>query len=287
MQKILFIGASGMLGKPVAGELIRSGYDVSLLARDTVRMQQLFPDSKIIKGDVFDKASIVKAMKGIDTVYCNLSVVQISKEKDLQTEREGLDNIILAAKETGIKRLAYVSSLVHLYEGVNDFSWWAFRIKKEAIQKIKAAGTPFTILYPSTFMETFPFQMLRGNKIVLLGNSLFPMWFIAARDYAKQVAKSFQTDSGENKEYTIQGPESFTFDEAAKIFACNYTKARLKRLKAPAGLMKFLGNFSQRLNYGWHICEALNKYPEKFESEITWKELGIPSVTLAEYAKGL
>ena len=276
-----------MLGKPVAAELIKSGYDVSLLARDIVKMQQLFPNYKIIKGDVFDKASIITAMKGMDAVYCNLSVVQTSNEKDLQTEREGLDNIILASKETGIKRLAYVSSLVHLYEGMNDFSWWAFRIKKEAVQKIKASGTPFTIFYPSTFMETFPFQMLRGNKIALLGNSLFPMWFIAASDYAKQVAKSFQIAGNENKEYTIQGPEAFTFNEAAKIFARNYTKAKLKPLKAPAGLMKFLGNFSQRLNYGWHICEALNKYPEKFESEITWKELGIPSVTLVDYAKGL
>ncbi len=276
-----------MLGKPVAAELIKSGYDVSLLARDIVKMQQLFPNSKIIKGDVFDKASIITAMKGMDAVYCNLSVVQTSNEKDLQTEREGLDNIILAAKETGIKRLAYVSSLVHLYEGMNDFSWWAFRIKKEAVQKIKAAGISFTIFYPSAFMETFPFQMLRGSKIALLGTSIFPMWFIAAKDYARQVAKSFQTDSDENKEYTIQGPEAFTFDEAAKIFARNYTKAKLKPLKVPAGLMKFLGNFSQRLNYGWHICEALNKYPEKFESEITWKDLGIPSVTLVDYAKGL
>ena len=33
-MKILFIGATGMLGKPVAKELINSGFDVTLLARD-------------------------------------------------------------------------------------------------------------------------------------------------------------------------------------------------------------------------------------------------------------
>jgi hypothetical protein len=59
----------------------------------------------------------------------------------------------------------------------------------------------------------------------------------------------------------------------------------LKIIKAPIGIMKFLGSFIQKLNYGWHICEALNKYPEKFESEKTWKELGSPSITLADYAK--
>jgi len=42
-----------------------------------------------------------------------------------------------------------------------------------------------------------------------------------------------------------------------------------------------MGLFSQKMNYVAHICEALNKYPEKFESETTWKDLGKPAITLA------
>ena len=41
------------------------------------------------------------------------------------------------------------------------------------------------------------------------------------------------------------------------------------------------------MNYAYHICEALNKYPEKFESENTWNDLGKPSITLAEYVTSL
>ena len=141
-----------------------SGFDLTLLARDIDKMQRLFPGSKIIKGDVFDKASLAPAFAGMDAVYCNLSVVQTSKEKDLQAEREGIDNIIVAAKETGIKRIAYLSSLVHLYEGMNNFHWWAFEMKNNAVQKIKDSGIPYSIFYPSTFMETFPYQMMHGNK---------------------------------------------------------------------------------------------------------------------------
>ena len=264
-----------------------SGFDLTLLARDIDKMQRLFPGSKIIKGDVFDKASLAPAFAGMDAVYCNLSVVQTSKEKDLQAEREGIDNIIVAAKETGIKRIAYLSSLVHLYEGMNNFHWWAFEMKNNAVQKIKDSGIPYSIFYPSTFMETFPYQMMHGNKIAMLGGSLAPMWFIAAADYAKQVANSFQILTTENKEYNVQGTEPFTFDEATKNFIKHYSKAKLKTMKAPIGLVKFFGSFSQKLNYGWHICEALNKYPEKFESDETWKELGKPSITLADYARNL
>jgi hypothetical protein len=136
-------------------------------------------------------------------------------------------------------------------------------------------------------MECFPYQMMRGKKVAMLGRSVAPMWFIAADDYAKQVSRSFMIPESENKDYVVQGLEPFTFDEACRVYIDNYKKARLSILRAPIGLMKFLGNFNPQLNYGWHICEALNKYPEKFESERTWKELGKPSILLKDYAAAL
>jgi uncharacterized protein YbjT (DUF2867 family) len=283
-MKILFIGASGMLGKPVAAELIGAGFDCTLLGRDPVKLKSIFPEAKIIQGDILDLQSLQTAMKGMDAVYCNLSVLQSSREKDPQPEREGLDNILIAAKQNGISRIAYISSLVHLYEGMNGFSWWAFRIKQDAVQKIKASGISYTIFYPSTFMETYPYQMMRGNKIAVLGKSIAPMWFIAAADFAKQVRRSFQKTGNDNREYTIQGPAAYTFEEANTIFIAHYSKKKLGLLKAPIWLVKFLGNFVPKFNYGWHICEALNKYPEKFESAKTWEELGKPEITLANYA---
>lgn len=286
-MKILVIGASGMLGKPVTKALIAAGFDSTLLARDVEKLKGLFPGTNIKPGDVLDKNSLVTAMQGIDAVYCNLSILPASKEKDPQTEREGIDNIIAAAKETGIRRIAYLSSLVHRYQGTNEFDWWAFLYKQQAVQKIQSCGIPYTIFYPSTFMETYPFQMMRGNKIAMLGDSTMPMWFIAADDYGKQVAASFRRLTNENRDYAVQGTEAFTFTEANKIFIRNYRKAKLTTMKVPIGLMKFLGHFHQPFNYAWHICEALNKYPEQFESETTWEELGKPVITLKDYAASL
>lgn len=287
MQKILIIGATGMLGKPVAQALIAAGFNVTLLGRDKNKLRASFPHATIIKGDVLDKESLVKALQGQEAVYSNLSVLQTSREKDPQPEREGIDNIIAAAKKAGIQRLANISSLVHLYNGMNGFRWWAFDIKHAAVEKIKASGIPYTIFYPSTFMETYPYQMMRGNKVAVLGKSVMPMWFIAAADYGRQVARSLSVTDNKNREYAIQGPEAYTFDEANTIFIENYSKAPLKTMKIPLSIMKFMGIFIQKFNYGWHICEALNNYPEKFESESTWQELGKPETTLARFANGL
>jgi len=286
MQKILFIGASGMLGKPVALELLRAGFPVTLLARDVEKMQKLFPKIAIVKGDVFDITSLETAMAGQEIVYLNLSVAQSSKKSEPQPEREGINNIIEAAKKTNVKRIVYLSSLIKNYEGMNGFSWWAFQIKHAAVNAIKKSGLNYSIFYPSTFMECLDKQMLQGTRIMLAGKSEAPMWFIAGKDYGVQVAWAMKKADNNNQEYVIQGLEPFTSDEASKIFIEN-AKSKIKIMRAPLAPLKYLGIFNQRMNYAYHICEALNKYPEKFESENTWNDLGKPSTTLAEYIASL
>ncbi len=286
MQKILFIGATGMLGKPVARELIKAGFDITLLARDTNKMQELFRAVKTLQGDVFDKESLTKAFAGQDIVYLNLSVNQASRKKDPQTEREGIANVIAIAKETGIKRIGYLSSLVKNYQGMNDFNWWSFDIKHKAEDALRSSGIPYSIFYPSTFMECIDQQMLRGNKLMLVNGSVAKMWFVAAEDYGKQVAKAFQLAGNNNQEYAIQGEVGYDWNSVAEIFLSNYKKPA-KTMTLPLGVLKFLGNFSQKMNYAARICEALNKYPEKFESEKTWNDLGKPTITLKEYVKSI
>jgi len=286
MQKILFIGASGMLGKPVALELMRAGFPVTFLARDVEKMKKLFPNAAVVKGDVFDIASLETAMAGQEIVYLNLSVAQSSKKTEPQPEREGINNIIEAAKKTNIKRVVYLSSLIKNYEGMNGFKWWAFEIKHAAVNAIKKSGLNYSIFYPSTFMECLDKQMLQGTRIMLAGKSEAPMWFIAGKDYGVQVAWAMKKAGDTNQEYVVQGLEPYTSDEAAKVFIQN-VKSNIKIMRAPLAPLKYLGIFNQRMNYAYHICEALNKYPEKFESENTWNDLGKPSTTLAEYIASL
>ena len=286
MQKILFIGASGMLGKPVALELMRAGFPGYILARDVEKMQKLFPNAAVVKGDVFDVSSLEAAMAGHEIVYANLSVAQSSKKNEPQPEREGVANIIEAAKRSGIKRIAYLSSLIKNYQGMNGFKWWSFEVKQAAVDAIKRSGLNYSIFYASTFMETLDRQMLQGTRLMLAGKSEAPMWFIAGKDYGVQVAWALKKAGDSNQEYNIQGLEPFTFDEAAKVFIQN-VKSPIKIMKAPLAPLKYLGFFNQRMNYAYHICEALNKYPEKFESENTWNDLGKPSTTLADYAASL
>lgn len=286
MQKITVFGATGMLGKPVVRELVDAGFEVTAFVRSPEKARAILPASvNLTKGDLQNKQDIERALDGAEGIYLNLSVKPESAPTDFQSEREGLKTILEAAKAANVRRIACISSIVMRHQGANNFHWWAFDIKHQAVEMIKQSGIPYTIFYPSSFMENFHAGYRQGNKLMLAGESKFPMYFIAGSDYGKQVAKSFQILTDENREYDVQGLEAFTGDEAAKVFAENYGREKLKISKAPLFVLKAAGLFNPKMAYAAKIIEALNNYEEKFTSEKTWQELGKPMVTLAEYAR--
>jgi len=287
MRKITVFGATGMLGKPVVRELIDAGFEITAMVRSPEKARRELPaEVKLVAGDLHNRADIESALDAAEGVYLNLSVRAKTKENDFQPEREGLKTILKAAKSADIRRIAYCSSLVHRYQGTNNFHWWVFEIKKQAVEMIEASGVPYTCFYPSSFMENFDKGDYRqGNKMMLAGESKHRMWIIAGSDYGKQVAKAFQISEAENRDYDVQGLEAFTADEAVKVFSDNCGREKLTISKAPLLLLKIAGLFNQKMNYGAKILDALNNYPEKFSADATWAELGKPTVTLTEYAR--
>jgi hypothetical protein len=283
MKKIAIIGSTGMLGQPVTNAFINAGFEVSLLVRNADKAKTLFGSKvRIVIGDMKDAASLKELLTEQDAVYLNLSVEQSSGVNDFQAERDGLNNILQFAKASNIKRVGYLSSLVQFYTGIN---WWVLDLKKEAVKTIKQSGLNYSIFYPSTFMESFDKGAYRqGNSINLAGTSKYPMYLISGADYGKQVVKAFELDNG-NNEYIVQGQEGFIADDAAKLFAENYKKAKIKVAKLPFGVLKFFGRLSRKFNYAANIVDALNNYPEKFEAEKTWKDLGKPQTKFIDYIK--
>jgi hypothetical protein len=283
MKKIAIIGSTGMLGLPVTKAFINAGFEVSLLVRNVDKTKTMFGSQvRIVKGDLKDTKCLKELLNGQDAVYLNLSVEQSSGKNDFQAEREGLKNILQIAKNSNIKRVGYLSSLVQFYTGIN---WWVLDIKKEAVKNIKQSGLHYSIFYPSTFMESFDQGAYRqGNSINLAGTSKYPMYLISGADYGKQVVKAFELDNG-NNDYVVQGQDGYIADDAAKLFADNYKKAKIKVVKLPFGLLKFFGRLTKKFNYAANIVDALNNYPEKFEAEKTWQDLGKPQTKFIDYIK--
>jgi uncharacterized protein YbjT (DUF2867 family) len=287
INKILFIGATGMLGKPVLNQLVRAGFQVTAMVRSPEKAKYLPKEVQIVQGDLQDKASLAQAVAHQEAIYLNLSVTQTEKRTAFHTETDGLRHLLKVLKDKPVQRLAYLSSLVQRYQGTNGFNWWVFDVKQQAIQLVKESGIPYTIFYPSNFMESLNSLYKQGNRLLLAGKSKEKMHFVAGEDYGRQVAESFRILTNKNKEYDVQGLEAYTADEAVNIFKQHYKHAKLSISRAPLGVIKFFGNFSTKMSYASHILEALNNYPEPFTSQNTWDELGKPQIYLKQFVSNL
>lgn len=282
IRSIAVIGATGMLGRPVTHILKKNGFSVTAVVRDMSKAQRtLNADVYLQKGNLQDVQSLQTAFRDVDYVYLSLSTSPYEKDADFKTEIDGVENVIEAARRTRIKRIGFLSSLVKDY---SDNHWWIFDIKREAVRLLLESDIPSTIFYPSNFYENLSGLQMSGNKLFLAGNQVTKSWWIGSQDYGNQVTQAFLQDHDENREYPAQGPQPFNFEEAADEFIKHYKKAQLKKLKIPLWPLQMLKPFSKKIDFQYHIINAINHYDEPFCSEKTWDDLGKPQQTLGDFA---
>lgn len=283
MKKITVIGATGTIGIPVVKELVKAGFEVTALVRDINKAKQILPNEiNFVKGDLKDKTSIEEALKNAEGLYINISTGPADKENEFNPEINGIDNILEAAKKSSVKQIAYLGSfLARNYTG----DWWVMKAKKECVVKIEKLGLPYTIFYPSNFMENFNGGMKQGKKIMSMGKAMHKIWWIAGEDYGRQVANAFKTEKSLNKSYSVQGVEAYTMNEAVTMFTNNYTKEKLSVGNMPMGLAKFMSIFISQLKFSVKLMTIINNNIETFEAQSTWDELGKPQITIEKFAK--
>ncbi|MDO9546038.1 MAG: SDR family oxidoreductase [Pelolinea sp.] len=112
---ILVTGAAGHIGNVLMRELLSEGRSVRALilpGEDISSLEGL--DVEITEGNVLDPASLNKAMDGIDIVFHLAGVISIMPGKNEWMQKvnvEGTKNVLRMAKENGISRFVYTSSI--------------------------------------------------------------------------------------------------------------------------------------------------------------------------------
>jgi uncharacterized protein YbjT (DUF2867 family) len=283
MRKIAVIGATGMLGRPVTAALVDAGFKVTALVRDPPAAKRVLPPgTSVLAADVRDEASLRAGLEGQEGLYLSLSIAPGARRGDFHTEGQGLAHILAAARAAHIARIGYLSALIHDSE---DSDWWVLEVWRSAIARIKASGIPYTIFYPSNFMETLPQRHVVGGVMVMTGSSHYCNYWIAGRDFGHQVARSFEIAEAAGREYVIQGPEPMTYAEAAHRYA-HSTPEPLRVVRLPLALIAALGWVSRPLQYNARMMRTVLRYREEFHAEDAWHDLGRPATTIEDFARG-
>lgn len=115
-MKVLVTGGSGFLGSHVAEQLVKDGHHVVALVRKSSNRKFLstLENVTLAEGSVEDRASIDRAMQGVDAVVHSAGLVKARTEADFfACNTQGTVNLLESAiaNAPNLKRFVHVSSL--------------------------------------------------------------------------------------------------------------------------------------------------------------------------------
>jgi uncharacterized protein YbjT (DUF2867 family) len=269
-KKILILGATGLLGNPVAQQLKADGFQVRILARDVQKAQGMFTDGfEVVPGDVSDLPSLEKAMEDCYGVHISVggSVDRISAE-----------NVVALAPNLGVERITYISGATVAEEN----RWYSVVAQKlDAEKAIRACGVAYTIFCPTWPMEQLP-RFARDGRPSLIGKQPIPVHWFAAEDLARMVSKAYQLEAAQNKRFYVYGPEALTMKAALERYCAVFHPEVEKVAVMPVWLAKLLGTLTgnEMLKFASAMMGYFDKAAEVGDASEANAILGAPQTTL-------
>jgi len=192
-MKILVTGGTGTVGSAVAGELVKWGAEVRVLARKQPQPGKLPGTVKVAIGDLLDPVSVEQAMRGVDKLFLLNAV-----------SPDELTQALIAyglARRVGLKHVTYLSVFK-----ANQFPEVPHFASKIAVENaLREFGVPYTILRPGYF-----FQNDARLKDALTGAGIYPvpigtagMAAVDVRDIAEAAAISLTADGHDGQTYDL------------------------------------------------------------------------------------
>ena len=272
LQRILVLGGTGMLGKPVVSGLLDAGHQVRIVTRSAAKARTIFGEAvDVVEGTVGSKDDLRAALAQCDAVHLNLTPA---------TEYAAMRDVIELA-EGRLERISYVSATT-----LSEENRWFDRvdIKLRTEELLRDSGVPYVIFRPTWVMETLH-NFIRGKwAIALLGNNPPGLHFFAAADFGRMVVASYGDDRGLGKALYVYGPQAITLSDATERFAAAcHPDARVVRFKRWQARLaaKLLRNddFSEVVELVAYL-DVAGEHGDPSEANALY---GAPTITLDEW----
>ena len=119
MTTYLITGGAGFIGSHIAAALLEQGNNVRLfdnmVTGREINLAALSGNAEFVEGDLRDRAALDAAMQGVEVVFHQGAIASVPRSiadpvGSLEINVNGTQNVLLAARDGGVRRVVYASS---------------------------------------------------------------------------------------------------------------------------------------------------------------------------------
>ncbi len=137
-MRVLVTGATGYIGGRLVPVLVNAGHTVRCVARDPARLTDRFEGVEVVRGDVFDEASLTAAMHDVDVAYYLVHSMSDDRHDFTRSDRLAAERFGNAARNAGVDRIVFLGGL-----GVDEVKLSRhLRSRHEVGAILRASGVP-------------------------------------------------------------------------------------------------------------------------------------------------
>jgi dihydroflavonol-4-reductase len=261
-MKIFITGATGFIGTHLVKRLTQTEHTLYCLVRNTSNTQDLSElGVNIITGDVTDKDSLLKGIKGCDWIVNLANIYSFwvpNRQIFMDINIEGTRNILICALETGVSKVVHVSTALTYGKPVESsfneeslivpvhLSEYA-RTKYEgdliALDLYKDKGLPLVLVLPGAVLGSGDLKP-SGQYIQNLIHRRMPgtvfndtiLTWVHVSDVAEAIVRALEKNNNIGEKYLV-GKYQMSFQEINEMIS-KVSGVRLPKLRLPDFLVK-------------------------------------------------
>jgi uncharacterized protein YbjT (DUF2867 family) len=219
--KVLLTGATGYVGGRLLPLLVKRGHPVRCLTRRASSADNFDSGVDVAIGSALDKASLLKALDGIETAYYLIHSMGDNEDFE-QTDRLAAQNFAEACSTQGVKRIIYLGGLGDPGDNLSKH----LRSRQEIGEILRTSSADVTEFQASIIIGSgsLSFEMIRA-LVERLPVMICPKWVrvlaqpIAIEDVLTYLADAIDQPLGKSNLYEIGGPEQVSYGEIMQRYA--------------------------------------------------------------------
>jgi uncharacterized protein YbjT (DUF2867 family) len=237
VKAVLVTGATGYIGGRLVPVLEAAGIRLRCLARDPAALEsRVRPLTEVVAGDLFDPASLDRALSGIDAAYYLVHSMGAHGDYS-EKDRIAARNFGEAARRAGVRRIVYLGGLAAAADGLSRH----LRSRIETGEVLRQSGVPVVEFRASVVIGSgsLSFELVR-SLVERLPFMICPRWVstmaqpIGVDDVLAYLAAALSLPDGGSRTFEIGGADRASYGDLMREYA---RQRRLRRIMISVPLL--------------------------------------------------